>query len=167
MFLKTKFHNFEFTNLSDFIMKKLFILLLIGFLATSAYTQDQAQKPDSAYQFTIVKKLPATSVKNQYRSSTCWSYSAIAFLESELLRMGKDTFDLSEMYCVRKCYDDKAPLYIRFQGKHNFGSGGAAHDVTYVLKNYGLLPESAYTGMTTWRKQARTRRNGRCPYRLC
>jgi bleomycin hydrolase len=129
-------------------MKNLFIILFLAFLATSAFSQDETKKADTAYQFTVVKQLPATSVKNQYRSGTCWSYSAVAFLESELLRMGKDTFDLSEMYCVRKCYDDKAPLYIRFQGKHNFGGGGAAHDVTYVLKNYGMLPETAYSGLT-------------------
>jgi bleomycin hydrolase len=52
------------------------------------------------------------------------------------------------MFVVRKAYEDKSKLYVRFQGKHNFAGGGAAHDVTYVLKNYGLLPESAYSGLT-------------------
>ena len=129
-------------------MKHLFALLFLSFLASGAIAQDEAPKADTAYQFTMVKQLPATPVKNQYRSGTCWSYSAIAFLESELLRMGKDTFDLAEMYAVRKCYEDKSGIYVRFQGKHNFGGGGAAHDVTYVLKNYGMLPESAYSGLT-------------------
>lgn len=32
-------------------------------------------------------------------------------------------------------------------GHFNFGGGGAFHDVTYVLKNYGLVPEEVYTGL--------------------
>ncbi len=123
-------------------------LFLAPFYAGFAQENAQEKKPDSGYVFTMVKQLPATSVKNQYRSGTCWSYSAISFLESELLRTGKDTFNLSEMFCVRNAYSDKASLYIRFNGKHNFGGGGAAHDVTSVLRNYGMVPEEAYSGMT-------------------
>ena len=125
------------------------LLLALLFLAfvSAGFAQDKEKKNDSAYVFTMVKQLPATSVKNQYRSGTCWSYSAISFLESELLRTGKDTFDLSEMFCVRNAYSDKALIYIRFNGKHNFGGGGAAHDVTSVLRKYGMMPEAAYTGM--------------------
>ena len=132
-------------------MRKLYVLLLpFLVLATisGSFAQDKEKKSDSGYVFTIVKQLPATSVKNQYRSGTCWSYSAISFLESELLRKGRDTFDLSEMYCVRNAYSDKATMYIRFNGKHNFGGGGEAHDVTNVLRRYGMLPNEAYNGMT-------------------
>ncbi len=122
------------------------MIALLMVLSSAAFSQVSGKKADSAYVFTAVKLLPATSVKNQYRSGTCWSYSAISFLESELLRMHKDTFDLSEMFCVRKCYSDKAEMYVRFHGKHNFGSGGESHDVTYVLKKYGMVPEEVYTG---------------------
>jgi len=128
------------------------IFASVIFLACISFAQEKEKKADSGYQFTIVKQLPATSVKNQYRSGTCWSYSAISFLESELLRTGRDTFDLSEMYCVRMCYSDKAKMYVRFEGKHGFGSGGEAHDVTYVLKHYGMLPEASYTGLTIGEK---------------
>ena len=128
--------------------KFVFLLLLFFGFTLSPFAQETVVKVDSGYHFTVVKQVPSTPVKNQYRSGTCWSYSAIAFLESELLRLGKDTFDLSEMFCVRNCYSDKAKLYVRFQGKHGFGGGGAAHDVTYVLKNYGIVPEFAYTGLT-------------------
>lgn len=131
-------------------MRTLTTLLLTSMLmATGSATiaQTTETKSDSGYQFTMVKQLPAVSVKNQYRSGTCWSYSAISFLESELLRMGKDTFDLSEMYCVRYCYSDKAKLYIRYHGNHTFSGGGAAHDVTYVLKNYGIVPDEVYSGL--------------------
>ncbi len=130
-------------------MKKLITLLLVfGLAMTTAdmYAQDKEMKSDSGYQFTLIKKLPATSIKNQFRSSTCWSYSTISFLESELLRMGKDTFDLSDMFPVHKAYPEKAEMYIRFNGKHNFGPGGAAHDVLNMYKKYGITPESAYSG---------------------
>jgi bleomycin hydrolase len=131
-------------------MLRIFTGLLTCFLLLSGYSltaQDNQKKSDSGYTFTMVKQLPATPVKNQNRSGTCWSYSAISFLESELLRMGKDTFDLSEMYCVRACYHDKANLYVRYHGNHTFGGGGEAHDVTYVLDHYGILPDEAYSGL--------------------
>ena len=130
-------------------MKHRLTVLMIALLviaSSAAYSQAKEKKSDSTYVFSVVKQLPATSVKNQYRSGTCWSYSAISFIESELMRTMKDTFDLSEMFCVRKCYTDKAEKYVRYHGKHNFGGGGAAHDVTYVIKNYGMVPEAAYTG---------------------
>jgi bleomycin hydrolase len=123
----------------------IFLLLTSANLLSA---QEAPQKADSGFKFTIEKQVGATSVKNQYRSSTCWSYSAISFLESELLRMGKDTFDLSEMFCVRNSYSDKAIMYIRFQGKHNFGSGGAFHDVINVFSKYGMMPEETYNGNT-------------------
>ena len=134
-------------------MKQITLIILSAlFLATTGFTQEKEKKADSSYQFAVVRQLPATSIKNLYHSGTCWSYSAISFLESELLRLGKDTFDLSEMYCVRNCYSDKAKIYVRFEGKHNFGGGGEAHDVTYVLKNYGMVPEEAYNGLTIGEK---------------
>ncbi len=100
------------------------------------------------YKFTDVKKLPVTSVKDQHRSGTCWSFSGLAFLEAEMIRMGnKDVPDLSEMFIVRNCYYDKGIKHVRVHGALNFGGGGAFHDVTYVLKNYGLVPEEAYSGL--------------------
>lgn len=48
-----------------------------------------AQTPDTAapegYRFTDVKILPVTPVKDQSRSGTCWCYSTLSFLESEIL----------------------------------------------------------------------------------
>lgn len=112
-------------------------LLIFG----SAVAQD-------GYQFTDVKRLQVTSVKDQNRSGTCWSFSGLAFLEAEMIRMGKkDVPDLSPMFVVRNCYYDKAVKYVRMQGSLNFGGGGAFHDVTYVLKNYGLVPNVVCTGL--------------------
>jgi len=122
------------------------MITLFGAATTAGYAQETAKKSDSGYVFTMVKKLPATPVKNQYRSGTCWSYSTVGFLEAELLRTKHDTFNLSDMFCVRKAYSDKAGIYVRFDGKHNFGGGGEAHDVTNILKKYGMVPAAAYSG---------------------
>ncbi len=117
-------------------------------LALFAFTSMQAQdKQSQGYVFTDDIRVPVTSVKNQYRSSTCWSFSGLSFLEAELLKAGKGDFDLSEMFIVNHTYKDKAERYVRMHGNLNFGGGGAFHDVTYVLKNYGLVPEEAYKGL--------------------
>ena len=57
-------------------------------------------KNEEGFVFTTVKANPITSIKNQSRAGTCWCYSTFAFLESELLRMGKGEYDFSEMYTV-------------------------------------------------------------------
>ena len=61
----------------------------------------EAEK-EEGYIFTTVKELPITSVKNQHRAGTCWCYSGLGFIESELLRMGKGEYDLSEMFIIRE-----------------------------------------------------------------
>jgi bleomycin hydrolase len=123
-------------------MKKLTLFAFIVFI-TFNYVFSQTD-----YEFTDIIRLKTTEVKDQYASGTCWSFSAISFLESEMIRMGaKDLPDLSEMFVVRLCYSDKAEKYMRLGGNLNFGAGGAFHDVTYVLENYGLVPESIYAGL--------------------
>ena len=76
-------------------MKKMFFFLLL-LLSTGGL---MAQ---GAYQFQVIKENRITAVKNQSSTGTCWSFSGVSFLESELLRMGKGEFDLSEMYIVRR-----------------------------------------------------------------
>jgi len=131
-------------------MKNIFKIFFISILITSVLNvvaQPVEKEEAEGYKFTTVKDIPATSVKNQYRSGTCWSFAGIALIESELLRMGKGDFDLSEMFVVRHVYFDKAVNYVRFHGNINFGGGGAFHDVTNTIKKYGIVPESAYDGL--------------------
>ncbi|MCH8957761.1 hypothetical protein IIA28_20965 [candidate division KSB1 bacterium] len=52
-------------------------------------------------------KKSGTTIKNQAHSSTCWSFSTISFVESELLRMGSKPMNLSEMFVVRQTYPGK------------------------------------------------------------
>lgn len=104
------------------------------------------------YQFTTVKANPITSVKNQFRSGTCWCFSSLGFLESEAIRLNniKDTTlypDFSEMFVVSHSYQDRAEKYVRLDGKLNFGAGSECNDVLYVAKHYGLVPQSVMPGL--------------------
>ena len=131
-------------------MQKLKSLFLAVTILISVIVSGQDIKEgvkDSGYQFTLIKEIPCTSVKDQYRSGTCWSFSGLGFLEAEMLRLGKPTVDLSEMFVVYHSFSDKAVKYVRLHGNLNFGAGGAFHDVTNVIKKYGIVPEEVYRGL--------------------
>jgi len=125
----------------------LFLLLAFYFFGPQIIAQNEPV--EKGYQFKVIKSLPATPVKDQYRTGTCWSFATISFLESELLRMGKGEFDLSEMFVVRHCYPYKADKYVRMHGNTNFDAGGQALDVFWVLDHYGIVPEEVYDGLLT------------------
>ncbi len=126
-------------------------LAVAGFLPKT-YAQETAKK-DSGYVFTIDKQLKASSVKDQFSSGTCWSFAGCSFLESELLRMGKPEFNLSEMFCVRTAYGDKAIKYIRYHGDCSFGSGGEPHDMLNIIRKYGMVPDEVYSGLNYGEKK--------------
>ncbi|MEI6822279.1 MAG: C1 family peptidase [Bacteroidota bacterium] len=130
-------------------MKKIFSFILVASFAisTMTYAQDTTSKKPEGYKFKDDKRIKTTSCKNQASSGTCWSFSTIAFFESELIRMGKGEYDLADMFCVRHAYADKAEKFVRMHGTINFGGGGAAHDVLDVIKKYGMVPEEAYGGL--------------------
>ncbi len=126
-------------------MNRFLTFLLIALMPLAVLAK---KKPEpKGYQFKMLYDIPTTPVKNQYRTGTCWSFSGLAFFETELLRMGKGEFDLAEMYSVRQAYLEKARRFVRFHGKTNFGNGGIIHDVLYTIKNFGLIPESAFPGL--------------------
>jgi bleomycin hydrolase len=102
------------------------------------------------YQFSEVKKIAETPVKSQDQTGTCWSFSTSSFLESEFLRNGKPSVDLSEMFIVRKIYEQKMRNYILRQGKANFSQGALAHDQIAAAAEFGLMPESAYSGKRSY-----------------
>lgn len=102
-----------------------------------------AQK-DSDYE--VIYDIPTTSVKDQGSTGCCWAFSTTSFLESEILRMGGPTLDLSEMYTVYYAYEKKAKNYVYLHGKANFGQGGLAHDVLNIVDQYGFVPERKFYG---------------------
>ena len=130
-------------------MKHLSLILAFSALSLYAGAQDVAAVSDSidGFRFTTVDSIAITPVKDQNRSSTCWSYSTIGFLESELLRIGKGEYDLSEMFVVHHTMLDRAEYSVRMYGTAEFAPGGSAYDVIYCLKNYGLVPQEAMPGI--------------------
>lgn len=132
-------------------MKKLFpAVLLMLLLALNSFAQDnsnQASKPAEGFVFTPVVDLKATSVKNQASTGTCWCFATTSFIESELLRMGKGDFDLSEMYIVRYNYIDRLKDNYLRRGKGNTGPGSLAHDWMRVFAEDGIVPDEVYTGL--------------------
>lgn len=130
----------------------LFLLAVFGLNAQDVnnkigITKELTNKKGSEYKFTVVKNLDATAVQNQNMTGTCWSFSSMSFFESELIRMGKGKdYNFSEMFVARKAYPVKADNFIRMHGKNNMGEGGGFPDAIFVLRNYGMMPEEAYTG---------------------
>ena len=99
------------------------------------------------YQFTDVVKVPATPVKNQASTGTCWCFATTSFMESELLRMGKGTYDLSEMFIVRQKYMNQLQdNYVR-QGRGNIGQGSLSHTFMNAFNQVGIVPEEVYSGI--------------------
>ncbi len=120
-------------------MKKIVLLAAAGLLSTNLMAQEQPK--EEGFVFTTVKELPITSIKNQNRAGTCWCYSTMAFLEAELLRMGKGEYDFSEMFIVHNTYLDRADAAVRTHGDVSFSQGGSFYDVIYGMEKFGLVPE--------------------------
>lgn len=121
------------------------VAAMMAGLSTSAQGFEFVGGPK--YEFTTIKENPITSIKNQYRSGTCWCFSALSFVEAEILREKGDSLDFSEMFVVGKSYRDRAVKYVRLDGHLNFGAGSSFGDVFHVIKDYGIVPQEAMTGM--------------------
>ena len=117
-------------------MKKNLLLAALAFVGFGAVAQENAPE------FTVVKENPITSIKNQNQAGTCWCYSSLAFIESELLRMGKGEYDFSEMFIVHNTYLDRADKAVRTHGDVSFAQGGSFYDVLYGMEAFGLVPEA-------------------------
>ena len=128
-------------------LRLLFISALILCTEIFVFAGTEADKNKKGYEFEDILVLPATEVKDQNRSGTCWSFSTLSFLESEMLRLGKPKVDLSEMFIVWHTYSEKAWKDVRLHGNLNFSAGGAFHDVTNMIREYGIVPESIYNGL--------------------
>ncbi|HPT52546.1 MAG TPA: C1 family peptidase [Bacteroidales bacterium] len=127
-------------------MKKSMLIAITIILWCNLQINAQEEKTEG-YVFTHQKEIKCTSVKDQNRSGTCWSFSGIGFLECELIRMGKGDYNLADMWIVNKAYNEKADKYVRMHGNYNFGGGGAFFDVFRMIDKYGIMPEEVYPGL--------------------
>lgn len=133
-------------------MKKI-LVVLSAFLAAGLAANAQKAKVDfPEYKFTTVLENPVTSIKDQHRSGTCWAYSTISFVESEVIRINNITDpekypDFSEFFVVSHSYSDRADKYVMLDGNLTFGAGSQGEDVLDVIRLYGLVPQAEMTGM--------------------
>ena len=120
-------------------MKSLILSCMLVFSASAAFGQ--------GYQFTEVVTVPAIPVKNQAATGTCWCFATTSFIESELLRMGKGTYDLSEMFIVRQKYMNQLQDNYLRRGEGNIGQGSLSHTFMNAYRQVGIVPEEVYTGI--------------------
>lgn len=124
-------------------MKKAIVLALLAVSTLGAH----AEKKDSVILnkpvFTVIKKNPITSIKDQNRSGTCWDYSTLSYFESEILKATGKTYDLCESFVANKTYMDRAIQVVRLHGDCQFAEGGSTYDPLYCLEHYGICPENA------------------------
>lgn len=121
-------------------MKRNILSIALLTIAFSAYSQK--------YEFQTIKDIEATPVISQGQTGTCWSFSSTSFLEAEIIRISGKQIDLSEMFNVRHTYPKKAWNYVMRQGKAQFSEGGLNHDVINSAQKFGIVPISAYSGLT-------------------
>ena len=123
-------------------MKKIQATLLATLCALPGFAADSVSSNDSLV-FTTVIANPVTPIKNQNNSGTCWSYSALAFLESEVIKKDpkKKDIDLCESFLVSKTYTDRADRNVRTHGDASFSQGGSFYDAIFCMDRYGLIPE--------------------------
>ena len=133
-------------------MKRFLLVLAALALFCTARAQSQPSVRFPEYQFTTVKANPITPIKNQASSGTCWAYSTIGFLESEVIRINRITDpakypDLSVFWIVSHSYAERADKYVRLDGNLTFGAGSEGDDVLDVIRDHGIVPLSEMTGM--------------------
>ena len=123
-------------------MKKIQATLLAALCALPGFAANSTASNDSLV-FTTVIANPVTPIKNQNNSGTCWSYSALAFLESEVIKKDpkKKDIDLCESFLVSKTYTDRADRNVRTHGDASFSQGGSFYDAIFCMDRYGLIPE--------------------------
>lgn len=124
-------------------------LALAMAIPSQAEPKKKQQEPEKVnpYQFTEVVRIPVTPVKDQNATGTCWCFASTSFIEAELMRMGKGEYDLSELFTVRHNYYERMDDNYLRRGKGNISEGSIAHMTLNIIDKYGIVPQSAYSGI--------------------
>ncbi len=139
-------------------MKRFFLLLFSAVTVVASFAQKDLATPNTRLanapkvsegteSFTVIKSIPATPVKDQSATGTCWSFSTTSLIESQAMKNNTGELDLSEMFTVRNIYIEKAKNYVLRQGHAQFSEGGLGHDQIRAIALYGAMPENVYSGL--------------------
>lgn len=128
-------------------------ILMAGFLTAPLAPALSADTADDPKQFSIQTEVWHTPYKPQGQTGMCWAFSTTSFLESELKRLGRGEFELSQVFIAYHAYLEKTRRYVYRQGGGVFGQGGLPHDVIHVMKKYGGVPLEAYSGLIEGNEQ--------------
>lgn len=147
-------------------MKRFTVVLILIFLVSSLSAQNKAfyktkekdgksrtvftmdysnvKKPESIEEFkTHYHHSPIT----QDKTGTCWCFSTVSFLESEIKRLQDKEVKLSEMYIVYWEYVEKVRRFVREKGESNIGQGSEHNAAIERMRQYGLVRASDYSGL--------------------
>lgn len=102
------------------------------------------KKPENLDSFQKTFHFPPVA---QYLTGTCWAFSTVSFLESEIYRLTGKKIKLSEIYVVYYEYLEKAKGFIETRGNTHLGEGSESNAVFRVISKYGIVPKDVYTGL--------------------
>lgn len=119
---------------------------------TYRHFQMDQSKMDLPNKVNLYKSIWAQDVISQGNAGSCWSYSTISYLESEIYRINKKKVKLSEPYIVYWEYVAKARGFVQTRGKSLFAQGSEGNAVIRIMKKHGLVPLSEYSGLKFGRK---------------
>ncbi|MDC1106324.1 C1 family peptidase [Prolixibacteraceae bacterium] len=111
--------------------------------------QSKMEIPNKVDLYTKLWAFPPISQGN---TGSCWCFSTVSMLESEIYRIQKKEVKLSEMYVVYWEYVLKATGFIEKRGNSLFAQGSEGNAVARVASTYGLVPEKEYTGKLNGRQ---------------
>lgn len=125
-------------------MKHLIKAVIVFFIIFNSCTQARETiKPPANFPIQIKH----TDVLCQGKTNTCWAFSTLSFLESEIIRETGKSYHFSPMWLAYHAYLEKTSNFLQKNGKARFHGGGLAHDVISVIKKYGIVRLRDYSGL--------------------
>ena len=150
---KSMFRDYEAGFYQNFILKDVRnVQKELEKKDTYRHFQMDQSKMDLPNKVDLYKSIWAQDVISQGNAGSCWAYSTVSFLESEIYRMSKKKVKLSEPYIIYWEYVAKARGFVETRGKSLFAQGSEGNAVTRIIKKHGLVPLSEYTGLKFGRK---------------
>lgn len=123
-------------------------ILIIGFFVTTflifcacfTFAQNPEKRRDTIVLFEHTPPL------SQAYSSSCWSFAATSFIESEHYRMYRQTINLSEQWFVYWDFVDKAKMFATLKKGKEVPIGSELNSVTERIMTMGAVPFEIFKG---------------------